>query len=327
MPRFFLKPMNITDACKLPAFNFTHKPSETSSVKTVDGIKIITSEPVSVPFLFDSLVLSLNYRTDTDGCVLLEAQVHAGGIWSRFYKLGLFSKKFQSSFAAQRDDAGAVDVDVLKLFVPADAYRYRLSLYGDVEILHLAGAVTNANARYDAVAAERMPSSDLEAVVCPVSQLEISHKDKKRICSPVSLTMALKYLGANMGVADVLPGVFDPSADIYGNWLFNTAYAGLCGLESFVRYFNSLAELEDFVTPDGLVLASIAYKKGELAGAAVDKTPGHLVVIRGFRDGKILVADPAAPTAGEVNRAYDAAEFANAWLKNKKGVSYIVRKR
>ena len=40
------------------------------------------------------------------------------------------------------------------------------------------------------------------------------------------------------------------------------------------------------------------------------QTPGHLVLLCGWENGKIRVADPAAETAKEVIRFYDAAEFA-----------------
>ena len=84
-------------------------------------------------------------------------------------------------------------------------------------------------------------------------------------------------------------------------------------------------ELQEFVTPDSFVIASIAFKKDELPGAPLEKTPGHLVLIRGYKDGQILVADPAAPDTPSVLRAYEAKAFARAWLQNKQGAAYVVR--
>ena len=75
------------------------------------------------------------------------------------------------------------------------------------------------------------------------------------------------------------------------------------------------------------MLASIAYQKGELSNAAVPETPGHLVLLCGWKDGKIYVADPAAMQDTDVTRFYDAEEFARAWLVRKHGAAYIVRKR
>ena len=75
------------------------------------------------------------------------------------------------------------------------------------------------------------------------------------------------------------------------------------------------------------MLASIAYNKAELTGAAVKQTAGHLVLICGWQDSKIKVADPAAGETKDVIRYYDAEEFARAWLVRKRGLAYIVRKK
>ena len=131
----------------------------------------------------------------------------------------------------------------------------------------------------------------------------------------------------DVSLGTVLQSVFDQTVGIYGNWAFNTAAAGSLGMQSYVRRFSSLEELKDFVTPDSLVVASIAYKKGELDGAPMESTPGHLVLIRGWDKDKILAADPAASTEESVLRAYDARQFARAWLLNKQGAAYIVRRK
>lgn len=291
------------------------------------GRETFISEEIRYPFLFDSLVLSLNYRAEQDACILLEAQLKQAGVWSKFFKLGIFSPKFQHSFSAQKDSAGEVEVDMLRARVPAESFRYRLQAQGEAEVFFVASSVTRADSAEDFSLSAKLPEAELELPVRPISQTEQPYEDAKRICSPVSLTMALNSLGFPARLPDVMSGVFDSAAGIYGNWLFNTAYAGLCGLEGFVRRFERLDELEEFVSPVCMTVASIGYRKGELSGAAVEQTPGHLVLVRGFGAGRVLVSDPAAHAAKEVNRSYDAEEFARVWLKNKKGVSYIVRKK
>ena len=152
--------------------------------------------------------------------------------------------------------------------------------------------------------------------VVPLSQKEQITPDNMRICSPVTLCMALNALGRPIVLSQVLQNVYDPASDIFGNWFFNTAYASQQGLDVHFWRFGSLEELGDFCTPKSLVAASIAYDENELPGAAQPKTAGHFVLIRGWKDGKILVADPAAETSAEVLRAYEAQPFAQAWLKN-----------
>lgn len=130
-------------------FNVLHSPSDTEGEHVSDGIKTEVSLPFKTPFPFSSLVLSANYRSVTDGCILFEAQVCCGGKWSGFYKLGLLSGKFKTSFPPQEDAFGRVETDVLTLFKPAEAYRYRLKFYGDAELFLLCASLTRAPFMYD----------------------------------------------------------------------------------------------------------------------------------------------------------------------------------
>jgi hypothetical protein len=64
---------------------------------------------------------------------------------------------------------------------------------------------------------------------------------------------------------------------------------------------------------------------GELSGAPVSASNGHLVVIVGFTAaGDPVVNDPAANTAAGVRHVYDRAEFENAWLPKSGGVVYVI---
>ena len=308
-------------------FNQFHSPRDIAEETFVGDIKTVTSSVFRTPFPFDRLVLSANFATQTDGCLLIEVQVQANNQWSGFYKLGLLSGKFKTSFPSQKDTFGKVDTDELVLSLPATAYRYRLKFYGDAEVLLLAASIVRASFSYDPKWAAQLPALPSIQQVVPMSQMEQDTVHKRRICSPVSLYMALNSIGCVVALQQLLPRVFDQTADIYGNWLFNVAAAAEFGAQAYFRRFTQLAELEPFVSPQSLVIASLAFKKDELPGAPLEKTAGHLVLIRGYRDHKILVADPAAPNITTVLREYDAPAFARAWLFNKQGAAYIVRKK
>ncbi len=309
------------------AFNVPHTPADIERTDVVDGIKTETSYPVRPAFPFTSLVLSANFCAAEDGCLLLEAQICRNGEWSNFYKLGLLSARFKRSFPAQEDSFGRVETDELQLSSPAEAYRFRIKSSSDVTLAGLWACGVRAPFAYDAKASARLPAGSFCAEVEPLSQMEQAHPDRRRICSPTSLCMALNALGEKVSLETLLGDVFDQTASIYGNWTFNTAAAGNSGCVAYVRRFSALEELKDFVTPDSLTVASISYRKDALNGAPMERTPGHLVLVRGWKEGKILTADPAAATRAGVLRAYDARQFADAWLLNKQGAAYIVRKK
>ncbi len=312
---------------KLPYLTFSHRPCRGYLFHGDGDVHTIVSPAFETTVDFLSFVLSVNYQTLTSGWLLCEAQIRQGGVWSKFFKLGLFSTRLNHSFDPQEDDNAFVAVDVLRAKTPAQAYRFRLTLHGDMNVPCVFVSLTDASARYEPDAAI-LPAGKRKITIKPISQmrLDVSATDQLRLCSPTSLTMALNALGYPADPLETAAAVYDDRAHIYGNWTINTAYAARCGFEAFVTRFQKLSQLEHFLTPQSLVLATISYKRNELTGAAVAQTPGHLVALCGWENGKIRVADPAASLKREVIRFYDAEEFARVWLQHKRGAAYLVRK-
>ena len=310
----------------LPYLTFMHCPGAEYSVKGEGTSRTVVSPVFQTPD-FSSLILSVNYHTATNGWLLTEVQVLVGGVWSKFFKLAFYSVRLNHSFDPQEDADASLAVDELLLKRSARAYRFRLTLHGDMEVSRIFVCLGEASSGCPENFAA-LPPGRKEIAVRPFSQmcLPVAAEQKVRLCSPTSLAMALNVLGIRTDPVQVASAVYDDRAHIYGNWTLNTAYASRLGCEALVTRFTRLEQLENFLTEKSLVAASMAYEKGELSGAAVVQTPGHLVLLCGWENGKIRVADPAAGTDKEVIRFYDAAEFARAWLKRKGGVAYLVRR-
>jgi hypothetical protein len=71
------------------------------------------------------------------------------------------------------------------------------------------------------------------------------------------------------------------------------------------------------------IIASVRYAAGELAGAPLRETSGHLIVLTGCDDTHAFVNDPVAPTAADVPRRYRLAELHRAWLE-RAGIGYVL---
>ena len=162
-------------------FNQFHSPTETAEETLSGGIKTVTSSIQRTPFPFDKLVLTANFRTETDDCLLLETQVCVNNNWSEFYKLGLLSGKFKTSFPAQKDTFGQVQTDELVLAQPAQAYRYRLKFYGDAELRLLAASGVRSPFVYDEKTAAHLPVGTVIEQVPALSQMEQDTPHKRRI--------------------------------------------------------------------------------------------------------------------------------------------------
>jgi hypothetical protein len=102
-------------------------------------------------------------------------------------------------------------------------------------------------------------------------------------CSLVSLSMVMAYWADRTGKKDfdqpvpaVVWGTYDYAYGGNGNWPFNTAYASSLGFDASVRWLDSLEEVERCVAAGLPVVASIAWRRGELSGAPIPESEGHL---------------------------------------------------
>ncbi len=159
-------------------------------------------------------------------------------------------------------------------------------------------------------------------------------------CSPTSTSMVLGYYDALPRAAayDWVPdghpnpwvdfgarSTYDHSYDGTGNWPFNTAYAATRTGHAFVTRLRNLREAGRFIEAGIPLVASIAFGSGELDGAPISSSNGHLVVIAGFTDdGDVVVNDPAAPRNRGVRRVYDRGQFEDAWVPKSGGTVYVI---
>jgi hypothetical protein len=261
----------------------------------------------------------------------------------------------RTSDGPQTDDIASVATDTWRSDSDAGFTRWqlRVTLYGR--------AGTNATPFVDTVGAMASRLPDVSAVLrsrpgvargitlnVPRYSQMIHTGDFARWggggeawCSPTSTSMVLGFYGRlprpasyawvdkphrNAWVDYAARMTYDYRYDGTGNWPFNTAYAARFTGHAFVTRLRSLRQAERFIKVGIPVVASIAFGPGELDGAPISATNGHLVVIVGFRkNGDPVVNDPAARHNPGVRRVYDRGQFENAWLPGSGGLAYIIR--
>ncbi|MET8349266.1 MULTISPECIES: peptidase C39 family protein [unclassified Micromonospora] len=159
-------------------------------------------------------------------------------------------------------------------------------------------------------------------------------------CSPTCTSMVLAYWGAEPAperyawveppgprpmVVHAARHCYDHGYAGAGNWPFNTAYAGLHGVDAFVTRLRSLAEAEEFIAVGIPLIVSAAFRASEVPGLAYD-TRGHLMVLVGFTaDGDPVLNDPYAPDDDAVRRTVPRQRFEVAWQRGSGGVAYVLR--
>jgi hypothetical protein len=140
-------------------------------------------------------------------------------------------------------------------------------------------------------------------------------------CSPASLAMIAAYHGIEGSVAQAATGVFDRAYNGTGNWAFNAAYSGRLGLCSVVAHLCNLDQAQRLIERNLPLAISYSWAPGELPGAPLERSDGHLAVLCGFTgDGDCAINDPAAPN---VRVVYPRAAIERIWQRNE-GIAYVV---
>lgn len=194
-----------------------------------------------------------------------------------------------------------------------------LRLHGGAEVLE--SLIVIASRPYQIDAPEVGTSTVSPLPVATISQMQANPSIRRHICSPICLSMVMGH--AARDAIEFAEECYDPVRKMFGIWPRNIRAANGRGFSGAIETFASLDEAAKLLEQGYPIIASIRYARGELQGAAVESTGGHLVVVRGLSERKVLVNDPAANTSDEVARAYDRREFARAWL-GRRGVGYVL---
>lgn len=282
---------------------------------------------------FNRAVPSWNVITPEGTHITVEIQFRVNNQWSDWLSLGEWGTYYlRKSATGSKNAMGSIDTDTLMVSgdVPADALKIKVGLFGDgknTPLLQELAATSYLTSAAPETTVTVPGTWQRELDVPQRSQMIENQEVAGRICSPTSLSMVLAYYGFDKTTKDIYDLAYDTGADIYGNWPFNTAVAGSFGLEGYVDYYFTVDELKQRIAEGIPVICSIKFKSGQLQGAPISSTNGHLVVVKGFvtRDGQeyVICNDPAASSNAEVRREYKVEQFARVW----KGWVYIITKR
>ncbi len=283
--------------------------------------------------------------------------------WSRWYSLPVWASDATTvrrhSVDGQDGDGVAIETDTLALHGAATATAYQLSitLFSgtpsgpdsrvspalrrlSIALSHNSRIAADASTGTGATLMEGAAAGWAGELAVPArSQMLAAYQglgyggDGEAWCSPTSTSMLLAYWAHRLGRPDLgvsVPaaarGVYDWTYDGGGNWPFNVAYAAsFAGMDGYVARFPSLAALRPWLAAGVPLALSVSFGPGELPGAPLLSTPGHLLVLRGFTPaGDPIVNDPAAPDDDAVRLIYPHAAFEHAWLAGSGGTTYVI---
>jgi len=211
-----------------------------------------------------------------------------------------------------------------------DCYHVHRTLANAV--LHLTVETAEAPERYLVCISRRalvvadppVPSRHvaLPRAPAPRSQLTAPEAIASRICSPTCVSMVLALWDRPHDWLGLAEECHDPASGMYGVWPLAVAAAARRDCIGAVEVFDDWNAPLEVLAAGVPLVTSIRFFAGELPGAPLGETHGHLVVVHGAGPQSVLVCDPAAPQ-GDVAREYPADAFSRAWLRHR-GAAYIL---
>ena len=300
-----------------------------------------TSPEITTAFNYKEAIASWNASTPAGSWVEIQFRAQYGTQWSKWYVLGIWaaddSTISRHSVQSQGDSDGFVAVDT---FVSSGKKQTTNKFQLKLRLFSAEGtaipSVQNASVAYSTSAPK---SADVSAgnparwnkVINVPECSQMVYPDGGEVwCSPTSTSMVLAHLDGYTGACEprvraAVEGVYDWIYDGHGNWPFNTAYAASQGYEGYVARFTSLERAEEYIAAGVPVIMSIAWGKGDLTGADIESTNGHLLVLVGFdANGDPVVNDPASPDDPSVQKTYLRSEFEPLWLEASGGTVYLI---
>jgi hypothetical protein len=254
----------------------------------------------------------LSWNTPARSGTLRFRLLRAGEPASAWYDYVHWTGTGRKSFSPQSDSDGiAVDVDVISARTPFDGIDV---LGDDIDFSFVAWSSPQR-------AAPSRPAARDASILDVPARTQYVVEGERGWCSPASLSMVNAFHGFDRSVEDTARAVMDQAYNGTGNWAFNTAYSGSLGLRACVAYIRNLDQARVLIERNIPLVISYSWSAGELPGAPLPHSDGHLVVLRGFTSsGDCAVNDPAAP---EVSVVYSRSAIEHIWQRND-GVAYVI---
>jgi hypothetical protein len=223
-----------------------------------------------------------------------------------------------------KDDGLIPDIDVFTASPAAAEIHLRVRIQApDLAALGRAPMLASASLSGEPGPDDQEASGHIELDVPALSQMEAPEAIRRRICSPTCVAMVLGYWKHPIDPAALAAEIFDARNDLYGIWPAAIRAAARRGLLGYLLRFPSWADAAWCLGRGLPIIASVRYDAGELAGAAIEGSKGHLLVLTGYDGDRVRVNDPAAPTARDVPRHYALTDLRRVWIE-RTGVGYVL---
>lgn len=296
------------------------------------GEVVLVSPELRTDEPWTELIVSWNVDAPRGSGMQVEARPLTDTSPSQWFILGRWSSDPavypRESVPGQKNAAGEVLTDTLRLNAPAQGVQVRLTLLSTKQatpkLRFLGICVSDRSTNYPALE----PNRRAWGKTLPVPEkTQMAYVNGNVLCSPTTVSMLLGYWAKRLknpdldvDVPEIVQGIYDSAYHGTGNWSFNMAFAGsLPRMRAYVSRFSDVSELEDWVARGLPVGISVCYDA--LRGKPLSNN-GHLVVCVGFTEsGDVIVNDPG--TRLNVRKTFARENLVKAWA-NSGNTVYLV---
>jgi len=204
---------------------------------------------------------------------------------------------FANGHSDQIDGPVRAEVDIWRIDAPLSHATLHWHLQCPTPLADISALLSISLRHTGNTASPKTATKNVELAVPARSQMQLRTDIANHVCSPTCVSMLLGFYEKNADVYEIINEAQHQPSGLYGVWPANIYAASRRGLIGYLLHFSDW-DTARYLLDRGLpIIASVRYGEGELKNAAVARTRGHLVVVRGYAGDKVLVNDPAAKSS------------------------------
>jgi len=291
------------------------------NIQLIDGATqgYIILNPDSSNSLFNRGLPSWNgiVANDNSG-FLIQMRFPYNGGWSPWLTIGYWEKYIWNEYGSTSYGDGKIDIDYVKLYSYQNKWQFRVNMIRNSvtdpsPTLHklsffVSDSRTDNNINYTDIINDNPGFFYVDTDF--LYQYSIDPEIGGDICSPTSVSMALKSFNIDVDELQFARDNYDNYWDLYGIWPRVVQNASEYDVDGAVTRYRTWSDAYQVLANGGRIVMSVGLP---LYG-------GHLMMLAGFmEDGRVIVHDPAQKNGYQ--KIYDKSDLSHSWF-DKGGISY-----